>query len=700
MKTSTILLFFIAVVISLNLSARDFFVAPNGNDQNPGTKIQPLQSLAGARDLIRQLKSIGKLNEEVRVIVANGMYFMSEPLLLTEQDSGSEQYPVIYKAEDGANPVFIGGLAVKNWEKIDGNVWKTKVSEVSRMGFYFEQLYVNGKYAIRAQAPNHGFYFLKDVNETVVSKGNSKVPDMAVQTLKVFPEAATYFAKFLPTDFDDAVLTLYHKWDNTRKRVLGYNADSLSVFIAGKGMKPWNSLDKKTRFKIENFKAALDTVNEWYLERNGDLYYIPSDNENPNQLRIYAPVTEQLVVLRGDGESVRMVKNIRFENLRFEVTGYRMPLWGNEPAQAASPVGAAIMADFAVNIAFVNCEISQIGTNAIWLRKACSNCDIQHCYIHDLGAGGIKIGDIRIPENKTDLTNHIRVDNNIIRGGGSVFPCAVGVTIFQASDNSVTHNEIADFRYSGISVGWVWGYDYSPTKRNTIEFNHIHHLGWGELCDMGGVYCLGQSEGTSVSNNVIHHVYSFDYGGWGLYTDEGSTGILMENNLVYACKNSGFHQHYGKENTIRNNIFAANIKGQLQATRVEDHLSFSFTNNIVWFNSGSLFVSRWNQVKINSDKNCYWDTRTKDVSFDKLSFKEWQASGHDRNSVIANPEFSNPETFDFRIKNKALLRKIGFQAFDYSRAGVYGTPEWKELAVFDPALSRKYDEKIQKLAGN
>jgi hypothetical protein len=165
----------------------------------------------------------------------------------------------------------------------------------------------------------------------------------------------------------------------------------------------------------------------------------------------------------------------------------------------------------------------------------------------------------------------------------------------------------------------------------------------------------------------------------------------MENNLVYACKNSGFHQHYGKENIIRNNIFALNIRSQLQATRIEEHRSLSFTNNIIYYDKGTLLSSNWHKFNLNSDYNCYWDTRSEDVRFADKSFKEWQTSGKDQHSVIADPMFINPPAFDFRFRKLSVARKIKFTPFDYSLAGVYGSDEWKKLAELDIELKKKFD---------
>ncbi len=687
-------LLIILLFLSFHLSettgfSQQIYISPSGSDSSPGTPDLPLATLTAARDKARFIRN-GNPQQPVEIIALGGEYMMLQPLELDIQDSGSPGSPTVFRAEEGAETIFRGGVQITGFKKVNEHLWRAFVPQVAYYDSYFEQLYVNGRRAERAKSPNKGFFQVRGVEETIAEKGDGRMPQVAVQKIIVDSADLSTALNFSDQDYEDAMVVFYHNWDNTRKRVLSFGKSQPAFFIAGEGMKPWNPINAKSRWLIENYRGALDAPGEWFLDRSGYLYYIPLPDETISSTVFYAPVLKEFIRINGQSSDNR-VNNIRFENLIFSVAGYRSPAAGNEPAQAAATVGAVVTLDFAENISFTNCEISRTGTYGIWFRRGCSNCTVNKCWIHDLGAGGIKIGETILRESADEISKYISVENNIITDGGHIFPCAVGIIIFHASDNSLIHNEISNLRYSGISAGWIWGYATSPSKRNIIRFNHIHHLGWGELCDMGGVYTLGASEGTVVSDNLIHHVYSYDYGGWGLYTDEGSYGITMENNLVYACKNSGFHQHYGKENIIRNNIFAFNVIAQLQATRVEEHRSISFTNNIIYFARGTLLTSNWHKFNLLTDYNCYFDTRTTDVRFADKSFAEWQKSGKDIHSVVADPLFADPENFDFRIASQKVARKIGFKPFDYTKAGVYGDPEWIKKAKLDDALTDTFN---------
>ncbi|WP_344977064.1 right-handed parallel beta-helix repeat-containing protein [Compostibacter hankyongensis] len=686
-------LFILLIVSSVcSAAAQSVYVAPDGNDKNPGTKTQPLATLQAACDRARDIRGQKPAAGSIEILVAPGTYFLKKPLLITAAHSGTAASPLLIKGEGPEPSVISGGVTLPPFEQVSEKLWKIHIPDLSLYGGTIQQLFVNGKRAVRARTPNEGAYFKTGaVSETPDQAGSGT----ATQRIDLTPEQSKALEGVNAAGLKNTILSVYHAWDMTRKYIQRYAPQDTALFITGHPMHPWNKLDNNSQFIFENAKAFLDAPGEWFLDPAGTLYYIPRAGEKMSDSRATVPILETLLVIRGDEK--RKAEHIRFENLSFRFTRYVMDRNGNEPAQAASPTGATVIADYASDIRLDRCEIAHTGNNAIWFRTACRDSRITHCYLHELGIGGVKIGEIKLSKAPERLTRNITVDNNIIRSGGYEFPTGVGVLIFNAGDNTISHNEIADFRYSGISVGWVWGYTYSPSKRNRIVYNHIHHLGWGLLSDMGGVYTLGPSEGTTVSNNVIHHVYAYGYGGWGLYTDEGSTGVVMENNLVYQCKSSAFHQHYGKDNIIRNNIFALNIRAQLEATRVEDHRSFSFTNNIVYFNQGVLIGKPgWIKAHFFANHNCYWDTRTRDILFGQQHFAAWQDStGKDRQSVIADPEFANPAEYDFHIRDRALISKIGFKPFDYTQAGVYGDASWKKLALFDRQSAEKFDEMIR-----
>jgi parallel beta-helix repeat protein len=705
MKTQLLILLMIVMLFFVQdlVSAQKIYLSPGGDDNNPGTIEKPLATLTAARNRAREYRKNNQVNQPIEIIALEGEYFMNEPLVLTSEDAASSSAPLVFRTENGTKAVFYGGVKIVGFEKVNDKLWRAFIAGVVNYGRYFEQLYANNERLCRARTPNEGFFFIKKVTQTIIDSAKldqflgGTTKGLAVQRIEIDTSVTKYLNSFSKQDFDDVLITFYHNWDNIRKHITGYNREKSMIFTTGVPMIGWNMFRNDTHYKVENFKAALDAPGEWFLERSGYLYYMPHEGETLQNSTFYAPQLKEFIKIQGDVAIGKSVGNIRFENLVFQVAGYQTPPDGNEPAQAAAPVNAAITLDFANNIEFQNCEIAHTGTNAIWFRRACSNCLVSRCYMHDLGAGGIKIGETIIRPDKNETTNNITIDNNIIRDGGHVFPCATGILIFNARDNKVTHNEVADFRYSGISVGWVWGYAFSPSKRNKIEFNSVHHIGWGELCDLGGIYTLGASEGTTVSNNIVHHVYPFSYGGYGIYLDEGSSGITVENNLVYACKSSGFDLHYGNENTVRNNIFALNLSDQLQANDAEDHKSFTFTNNIIYFDKGNLLSGNWHKFNLLSDYNCYWDTRTKDIPFADKSFSDWQKSEKDVPSIIADPLFVNPAEFDFHFRNLSVAKKVKFVPFNFSQAGVYGSEEWKNLASFDQKVVEEFDTRVRQM---
>ncbi len=272
---------------------------------------------------------------------------------------------------------------------------------------------------------------------------------------------------------------------------------------------------------------------------------------------------------------------------------------------------AAIIVRRAEGCGFRNCRIEHINTYGVELREGTVETTFERCTLTDLGAGGIRIWHGRRRNAVLDCE---------IGPGGLIFAAATGILIGRATANRVEHCHIHDFYYTGVSAGWNWGYAESNGYGNIIEWNHIHHLGKGLLSDMGGIYLLGHAAGTRLRYNHIHDIDCRRYGGWCMYTDEGSTDVLMESNLCYRANRDPFHQHYGRNNTLRNNILAYGGDAVLAYGKPEEHLGLIFEQNILLSRDTPILCKaspeRWTPEQTIFHRNLYW-CETDAVTFER-----------------------------------------------------------------------------------
>ncbi|MFC1805726.1 right-handed parallel beta-helix repeat-containing protein [Planctomycetota bacterium] len=670
----------------------DFYVAANGNDGWSGRLATPNYSgtdgpfatVERARDALRSLtypryQAIGRFV----VLIRGGVYYLDRPIVFQPDDSGSATAPILYAAYPGESPVFTGARPITGWTPGPGGIWTAPVpdfvprrpmaSAAPGRPWHFNQLWIADRRCTRARSPNAGYLH---TDGPLPQFGDPRQHRDDLDAKLGFRYKAGDLKSW--QDLEDANLVVYHAWTTSRHWIARLDEQKNEAHLTAPSAWPFGYWDRSQRYHVENVREALDAPGEWYLDRKTRLlHYWPLPGDDLHRTPPQAPVTPELVRFDGEPAGGRTVHHIILRGLNFRHADWWLDRTRPADGQAAAFLtSAAVMATGMERCVIEYCEVGHVGTHGIWLAAGCKDNRIVHCHIHDLGAGGIRIGETESPSHAAMACERNKVDNCYIHDGGHVFKGGAGVWIGRSSHNSVTHNEIADFDYSGVSCGWTWGYTPTTANHNAIELNHIHHIGRGVLNDLAGVYTLGVSPGTRIRYNRIHDVRAHQYGGWGIYADEGTSNVLIESNLVYNTSHGGFHLHYGRDNTVRNNIFALSRDAQLVRTREEPHHAVTFTNNIVYCDHPTVLGGHWRNASYRFDSNLYWVTTGAPPDFGGRSFGQWQAALQDRHSIVADPRFVNPAVHDFRIGHRSAARRIRFRPIDASRIGLYGQAYW------------------------
>lgn len=391
-------------------------------------------------------------------------------------------------------------------------------------------------------------------------------------------------------NLQDVEIVAHHLWVTSRLPIQSVNEDTglvkfdrPSVFKLSD-----DSTGGPAAYRVENVAEALGP-GEFYLDRQTGLVHVSGKRPSP----VWAPHLATLVKVSG-------AKGVRFEGLTLAYTDWDLPAGYSGDGQASISVPGALILDGTSGSSVEHCRFAHLGGWALELAGSANGNLVERCRMEDFGGGGVKIG---------HGTRSTTLEDSTIEGGGRTFASAEGVWIGNSGHNVIAFNRIRDFYYTAVSVGWTWGYGASDAVENRIEGNDISEIGQGELSDLGGIYTLGVSPGTVLKGNRITDVRSRSYGGWGIYLDEGSSGIVVEDNLVMNTATGGFHQHYGKDNIVRNNLFAfAQRAGQVIRTRVENHRSFSFEGNVVVWKGTPLFGGDWSTANVDFNRNLFWRT--------------------------------------------------------------------------------------------
>ncbi len=694
-RMASAFLFFLFALAPLH--AAQFYVAPEGSDSSPGTKEKPFATVGRARDAVRTLRGHGSAKETATIFLRQGTYFLPETFRLGPEDSGDEKFPVVYTSYPGEKAVLSGGRPISGLAESrhanGARLWTTVLPAVKDGSWYFRQLFVTPvavpSYS-RRYRPQLGMKVTAGLTYSPAKKGMAH-------------RAAQKDFIFFKGDFQawenlsDIEVVALHTWSSSRLLIEKLDLERCVVEFTGFPtfrIGHWWA-GGRNPYYIENVKEALAAPGQWYLDRKtGALSYLPLPDETLAQTRLVAPALARLVAVEGDWAKGKLVHHVVFKNLGFSHNESPLPKEGYGGAQAQPELPAAIELTGARGLEFLRCTIAHVGNYGLALGKGCYGNRVIGCRLTDLAGGGIKIGDVSMkassppPELPTDNV----VENCAISDGGLMYFSANAIWAGIVRGLKLRHNEIWNFPYAGIAVGWQWNGTPTSCGSNVIEDNLIHHV-CTLLADGASIYTLGRQPGTVIRGNVLrdNRKSQFTQEHWqlGVYLDEGSSEMLVENNLLYHVGTHGFNANGGAQNVIRNNILGPVYGNHAPFVRCYKR-AFSegnlFEHNLIWCDSPNLADAAWDPCLMLCRSNLYWNIEGNPFTWSGKSFTQWQALGQDAGSILADPQFVAPEKGDFRLRPGSPAFGLGFKPFDYRRAGLEASyQEMRTSAVVTPA---------------
>ncbi|MEO3859475.1 RICIN domain-containing protein [Acrocarpospora sp. B8E8] len=566
------------------------YASPSGTG-TACTSAQPC-SLPAAQTAVRSLN--GAMSGDIVVQLADGVYRLAAPLRLTAADSGNNGYTVTWQAAPSARPVISGARAVTGWSLADSakNIWRASVGS----GIDTRQLYVNGALATRARTQvNRADFTASGTGMRFSNSALNYLNNLANQNRVEMESVGSFTDRYSPVqNISGNLITMQQPaWNNNN---FGYDT--------------FTQPHRAGPLYLTNAYEFLDSPGEWYINPGtGVLSYIPLAGQNMSTVGVELPVLQSLVNIGGTYDAP--AHHITFTGITFTGTtwlgasgnqgyvdqqtgAYIAGNWnwpgfsschnGCTQFEAARPnwyqMPAAVQISAAGNIAVTDSQFVNLGQTAVGIGNDANahasgvglgarDITITRSEIARSSAGGVVVGGVRAdahhPSDQRMINRDITISNNRIHDLGLDHRGIVSVLTTYVTTSDVSHNEVYNLPYTGMSIGYGWGandtggntqyanrglYNYQPryttpttASGNRLVGNYVHDV-MQQMNDGGCIYTLSWNPNAVISGNYCLRTNGY----FGVYFDEGSkyytvTGNVFSNTGTWATAN-----YWGGEN--------------------------------------------------------------------------------------------------------------------------------------------------------
>lgn len=510
------------------------YVSKNGSDSGSGTLESPLATIAGARDFIRNNRS--SLEGGVTVYIEEGDYYQDETLTFTEEDSGSEDFPIVYKAYNNGSVSIDGGTTLKteNFQKpADDDPYASRIKDSAARenvimydlkadGIDYERdsfaLSYGGVRGTLARYPNE--QFILGFNYSDSETGTTSDYDSSTHT---FYDKEHVVKTWQSVEGVQIKGNFEIDWSSSPATdLVSYDASTNRVKVGNVSI---NGISG--RYYYSNVIEEIDMVGEYYVDKdNGILYFYAP--ENYRDIKISVPKAMTYLV------SFEGADNITFDGITIEnctYTNYTNKYNGGTLVNIQAD-------DITIQNGMIRCGHQAVYSDGY--RTNVFNNEIYH-----IGATAISLygGDLTylLPSNTV-------VSNNIIHDFGDIERVYNGAFYAEGVGFVISHNEIYNSPHTALQ---------NLATSLIVEYNYFHDLCY-EGGDAGAIYDgTWRGNGNTFSNNIIANISnptSPYYNPNGYYCDDGGGGKTFVSNLLINIDGDAIAIGGGPANIIRDNI--------------------------------------------------------------------------------------------------------------------------------------------------